>query len=192
VGAVFDVVIETERLRLRPYRQDDLDDLAAMFADPVHMEWYPSPFSREMTQAWIDKQFERYEHDGFGLFVVEELDGDGFAGTVGPSIQEVDGERLVEIGWHIRPGLKERGWIFFIHAIDDQGNIVVNKQISFDIQDQASPDETIRFNTISFATAPREAARRLAVGFYRPGLGQLRADKGVRDWNGGRVIVPAP
>jgi hypothetical protein len=101
-------------------------------------------------------------------------------------------EMTVRIWWRPLPGLKERGWIFFIHAIDDQGNIVVNKQISFDIQDQASPDETIRFNTISFATAPREAARRLAVGFYRPGLGQLRADKGVRDWNGGRVIVPAP
>ena len=107
---MFDVVIETERLRLRPYRRDDLDDLAAMFADPVHMEWYPAPFTREGTQAWIDKQFERYERDGFGLFLVEELEGGGFAGTVGPSVQDVDGEPLVEIGWHIRPGLKGRGY----------------------------------------------------------------------------------
>jgi hypothetical protein len=101
-------------------------------------------------------------------------------------------EMTVRIWWRPMPGLKERGWIFFIHSIDDQGNIVVNRQMSLDIQDPASPDETIRFNTITFASASREAARRLAVGFYRPGLGQLRADKGVRDWNGGRVIVPAP
>jgi [ribosomal protein S5]-alanine N-acetyltransferase len=106
---VFDVVIETERLILRPYRQDDLDDLAPMFADPEHMRWYPAPFTREQSQAWIDKQFERYERDGFGLFVVELLDGGGFAGTVGPTMQQVDGEPRVEIGWHIRPALKGRG-----------------------------------------------------------------------------------
>jgi ribosomal-protein-alanine N-acetyltransferase len=106
---VFDVVIETERLILRPYRQDDLNDLAPMFADPEHMRWYPAPFTREQSQAWIDKQFERYERDGFGLFVVELLDGGGFAGTVGPTMQQVDGEPRVEIGWHIRPALKGRG-----------------------------------------------------------------------------------
>jgi RimJ/RimL family protein N-acetyltransferase len=106
---MFDAHIETERLRLRPYRQDDLDDLAAMFADPEHMRWYPAPFTRDETQRWIDRQFSRYETDGFGLFVVEELD-DGFAGTVGPTTQDVDGEALVEIGWHIRPGRKGRGY----------------------------------------------------------------------------------
>jgi RimJ/RimL family protein N-acetyltransferase len=110
VARVFDVVLETERLRLRPYRQEDLDDLAPMFADPEHMRWYPAPFSREEAQLWIDRQFERYETDGFGLFIVEELEDGGFVGTVGPSIQDVDGERLVEIGWHIRPGSKGRGY----------------------------------------------------------------------------------
>jgi ribosomal-protein-alanine N-acetyltransferase len=106
---VFDVMIETERLLLRPYRQDDLDDLALMFADPEHMRWYPAPFTREESQAWIDKQFERYERDGFGLFVVELLENGGFAGTVGPTMQQVEGEPRVEIGWHIRPALKGRG-----------------------------------------------------------------------------------
>jgi len=106
---MFDAVIETERLRLRPYRHDDLEALAEMFADPVHMEWYPTAFSREQTQAWIDRQFERYENDGFGLFVAELLEDGRFAGTLGPTVQHVEGERRVEIGWHIRPALKGRG-----------------------------------------------------------------------------------
>ena len=106
---MFDVVIETERLRLRPYRPDDVEDLAAMFADPVHMEWYPSAFTREQSQAWVDKQFQRYEDDGFGLFVAELLPDGGFAGTLGPTVQQVEGEPRVEIGWHIRPALKGRG-----------------------------------------------------------------------------------
>ena len=63
---VFDVVLETERLRLRPYRPEDLDDLAAMFGDPEHMRWYPAPFTREETQAWMDRQGARYREDGSG------------------------------------------------------------------------------------------------------------------------------
>ena len=105
----FDVVLQTERLRLRPYRQEDLDDLAAMFADPEHMRWYPSAFSREQSQAWIDRQVSRYEDDGFGLFLAELREDGSFAGTLGPTVQTVEGERRVEIGWHIRPSLKGRG-----------------------------------------------------------------------------------
>ena len=105
----FDVVLETERLRLRPYRADDLDDLAEMFADAEHMRWYPSAFTREQTQAWIDRQFQRYVEDGFGLFLAELREGTAFAGTIGPTVQTVEGERRVEIGWHIRPWLKGRG-----------------------------------------------------------------------------------
>lgn len=107
---MFDDVLETDRLRLRPYREDDLDALATMFADPVHMRWYPATFSRADTQAWVDRQLERYRNDGFGLWIAEERDGAGFVGTVGPVRQEVEGRSEVEIGWHVRPGLKGRGY----------------------------------------------------------------------------------
>ena len=42
--------LETERLLLRPYRLEDLDDLHAMFSDPEHMRWYRSR-SPEGTQS---------------------------------------------------------------------------------------------------------------------------------------------
>jgi RimJ/RimL family protein N-acetyltransferase len=102
-------VIETERLRLRAYRRDDVDALAEMFADPEHMRFYPAPFSREQTQAWVDRQFERYREEGFGLWVIEDRETAGFLGTAGPSIQIVEEVREVEIGWHVRPGAKGRG-----------------------------------------------------------------------------------
>ena len=75
----------TERLRLRPYRPEDLDDLAAMFGDPEHMRFYPSAFDRATTQAWLDRQSERYEQEGFGLWLAEERSNGGFVGTIGPA-----------------------------------------------------------------------------------------------------------
>lgn len=101
--------LETERLVLRPYRWDDLDDLHAMFSDPEHMRWYPEPFALEGTRAWLERTFERYRNDGFGLWIVVERGSGRFLGTAGPTLQVVDGANDVEIGWHTVPGRKGEG-----------------------------------------------------------------------------------
>ena len=67
---------------LRPYREEDLEDLHAMFSDPEHMRWYPAPFDRDGTQAWIGAHVRAVPDDGFGLWIVEDrcdgrVPGDG-------------------------------------------------------------------------------------------------------------------
>ena len=101
--------LETERLRLRPYRLEDLDDLHAMFSDPEHMRWYPAPFDRETTRAWLERQIEGYRTRGFALLIVEDRETGAFLGTAGPSLLQVEGVDEVEIGWHTRPGRKGEG-----------------------------------------------------------------------------------
>lgn len=104
-----DFRLETERLRLRPYREDDLADLHAMFSDPDHMQWYPFTFDREETQGWIDRRFEEYREDGFGLWIVEDRGTREFLGTAGPGVRIVGEVPHVEIGWHTKPGRKGEG-----------------------------------------------------------------------------------
>jgi [ribosomal protein S5]-alanine N-acetyltransferase len=101
--------LDTERLRLRAYRREDIEDLAPMFADPEHMRYYPAPFTREQTVAWIERQLERYRDEGFGLWVIEDKATGEFVGTAGPTVQVVEGVRDVEIGWHVKPGRKGQG-----------------------------------------------------------------------------------
>ena len=104
-----DFRLETERLRLRPYRPGDLDDLHAMFSDPEHMRWYPAPFDLETTQAWLDRQLAAYDTRGYALWVVEDWASGAFLGTAGPTLQMVAEVDEVEIGWHTRPDRKGEG-----------------------------------------------------------------------------------
>jgi RimJ/RimL family protein N-acetyltransferase len=94
--------IRTERLLLRPLTTDDVDSLLRILGDPQTMRWYPAPLEREDVVGWIERQRDRYEHDGFGLLGVEESATGEFLGDCGPTVQNVDGDPHVELGWHVR------------------------------------------------------------------------------------------
>jgi len=101
--------LETERLLLRPYRLEDLDDLHAMLSDPEHMRWYPEPFSREVSLQGLERQIARHETRGYALWIVEDRRTGAFLGTAGPSLVTTEEADEVEIGWHTRPGRKGEG-----------------------------------------------------------------------------------
>jgi len=97
-----DLRLETARLRLRPLGLDDVDALETVIGNAETMRWYPAPYDRDGVIAWIDKQLQRYERDGFGLLAVEERATGAFIGDCGPTVQLVEGEPHVELGWHTR------------------------------------------------------------------------------------------
>lgn len=101
--------LETARLRLRPLEMTDADALNVIQSDPVHMRFYPHPFSLQESRAWIDRMRERYERDGFGLLAVEDRATGEFLGNVGPILQHVDGVDEVELGWSITPARARQG-----------------------------------------------------------------------------------
>jgi RimJ/RimL family protein N-acetyltransferase len=76
------VLIETPRLRLRPWREADCDAFAEMHADPDVMVDAPGPLTREKSDRKLDRYVAAFERDGFCQWAVETLDGDfiGYAG----------------------------------------------------------------------------------------------------------------
>ena len=103
--------LETARLRLRPFHDDrsDVEAMLAVLGDPESMRYYPAPFEREGTLAWIDRQLERYERDGFGLLAIEDRETGEVIGDCGPTVQEADGESYVELGWHVLASRQRQG-----------------------------------------------------------------------------------
>lgn len=61
------VILETERLYLREFSQEDIHALYTIFPDAETMKYYRAPFTYEQTQNWIKRNQERYREDGYGL-----------------------------------------------------------------------------------------------------------------------------
>jgi ribosomal-protein-alanine N-acetyltransferase len=103
--------LETERLRLRPFAADrsDVDALVPVLGDPESMRWYPAPFDLDGTRAWVDRQLERYATEGVGLLVIEDRETGEVLGDCGPTFQDVDGDMLLELGWHVRRDRQGQG-----------------------------------------------------------------------------------
>ena len=103
-------MIETKRLLLREYSPDDFDALYAILSDPETMRHYPAPFDAARTRRWIDWNLENYEKYGFGLWAVVLKETGAFIGDCGLTLQNIDGEALPEIGYHIHRDHWRRGY----------------------------------------------------------------------------------
>jgi ribosomal-protein-alanine N-acetyltransferase len=103
------IIIETERLLLRQYKEDDIPSLHSIFSDSETMEYYPNPFSFEQTQNWVKRNQERYQEDGYGLWAICMKENNEFIGDCGLVKQKVDGRTEVEIGYHINKKYWSKG-----------------------------------------------------------------------------------
>jgi ribosomal-protein-alanine N-acetyltransferase len=95
--------LRTSRLVLRRWRDDDREPFAALNADPVVMEHFPSPLSREESDALVDRIESGLEQRGWGLWAVEVAGRPAFVGFVGLNLATFDAPftPAVEVGWRL-------------------------------------------------------------------------------------------
>ena len=103
-------VLATERLTLRELAAGDLDFVAGMLSHPEVMRFYPKQYSREESQAWIERQIQRYADHGHGLWLVAERGSQSPVGQVGLMMQEVEGTWEAEIGYLVHRPFWRRGY----------------------------------------------------------------------------------
>jgi RimJ/RimL family protein N-acetyltransferase len=135
-------VIETKRLKLRMWREADIEPNTAMLADPASGRFITAD-GKPVTDAYVGWRNAtimsgHWLLHGVGMFVVEEKSSGKFAGRVGPWCPP--GWPGFEVGWGIASEFRGKGyaleaarasidWTFanfeieqIIHCID-RGNI---------------------------------------------------------------------
>lgn len=104
------VVIETERLLLREMTEDDFEALYKVLTDSDIMQHYPYTFDDTRVKGWINKNIERYQIFGFGLWAVCLKETGEMIGDCGLTMQLINGQIKPEIGYHIRGDKQRKGY----------------------------------------------------------------------------------
>ncbi|MFD7992599.1 GNAT family N-acetyltransferase [Streptomyces mexicanus] len=98
-------MLETPRLILRRWREEDVAPMAAVNADPEVMRWIRDGgvLDEQQTRGRIQARESEWESRGFGLFAVEIRSTGELAGFTGLSVPEYFPEVLpaVEVGWRL-------------------------------------------------------------------------------------------
>jgi RimJ/RimL family protein N-acetyltransferase len=99
-------------LLLREWRDSDRDPFAAMNADALVMEHFPSPLTRTESDALAGRNRAHIELHGFGLWAMEIPEVTAFAGFVGLAVPafDVPFAPAVEVGWRLARDHWGRGY----------------------------------------------------------------------------------
>ena len=91
--------LETPRLLLRQFRQNDSDALAALHADPEVMKYLGDGKPKARAETWLmmASYLGHWELRGFGLWAVEERATDEFIGRIG--LLNPEGWPGLEVAW---------------------------------------------------------------------------------------------
>ena len=104
------MILETKRLIIREYTPKDFDVLYEIFSDAETMKYYPKPYDENGVRRWIDRCIGSYKQNGFGLWALELKETGAFIGDCGISMQNIDGEILPEIGYHVNKKYWRQGY----------------------------------------------------------------------------------
>jgi len=103
------MILETERLILREYKEEDFNDLFKMISDPITMQYYPKPYDLNGAKRWLNWSIENYKN-GLGWLAITLKENGVFIGDCGITMQNIDGKMLPELGYHIEKNYWRKGY----------------------------------------------------------------------------------
>lgn len=101
-------MIETERLTLRRFRDEERDTVACWNADPEFTRHLAGVQTRAQSDEGFDRWRRHWEEHGFGLLAVEWRETGELIGRVGPQYHRA-WPHDPELGWALAPAWWGRG-----------------------------------------------------------------------------------
>jgi RimJ/RimL family protein N-acetyltransferase len=108
------IELETARLTLRQWREEDKLPLYHMCSDPSVMRYFPAPLLREQSDELFERASRLIDENGWGFWAVELKESGEFIGFVGMHFQDADSgipcAPLTEIGWRLSKAHWRKGY----------------------------------------------------------------------------------
>lgn len=105
-------VLETERLRLRGFGQQDVEDYFALVSDPEVVRYVGAGLPLPREQSWQSLAYlvGHWQLLGFGLWAIEEKKSGKVIGRVG--LYQPEGWPGLELGWMIAKSHWRQGFAY--------------------------------------------------------------------------------
>ena len=129
-------VLETHRIRLRPYRADDVEAMFALYSDPRVMRYWSFPAWVELAQArtYLNRALAGMDSGEIFPWAVADLESDRLIGAL--TLFSLHAEQLrAEVGYSLSPDFQGRGLAAealrcgLSHAFDALGLVRVEADI---------------------------------------------------------------
>ncbi len=104
------MIMETDRLFLREMTQADFPLLCRHLQDAEVMYAYEHAYGDDEVQEGINKQFQRYSENGFGVWAVILKQSGELIGQCGLSMQPCEEDEVLEIGYIFQKQYWHKGY----------------------------------------------------------------------------------
>ena len=102
-------VLETSRLTLRPFREDDVDLLSELMANQDFMRFSLGVYTREQTRGFLEKLLAWHNANKPSLFAAMLRSNGMLLGYCGFYHQHIDEVDEIEIGYRMHPAYWNQG-----------------------------------------------------------------------------------
>ena len=96
--------LESERVLLREWQEDDLEPWVALNLDSENLRYFPRTYSDEESRASFTRISDSLKESKYGLWAAEEKSSKEFMGFIGLAKAELPGVSFMpchEIGWRL-------------------------------------------------------------------------------------------
>jgi RimJ/RimL family protein N-acetyltransferase len=147
-------VTETARLRLEPLGPEHLEELLALRSEPLVSEWFGGFLDTAAAEERLASSVAEWE-EGLGSWSAYRLEDGDYVGQGGPRWFDVEGRRVVEVGWSLMPRHWGRGYATEIGA--------AGIDLAFDVTDV---EEVVAY-TLPENSRSRAVMERLGLSYER-------------------------
>ncbi|WP_374831804.1 GNAT family N-acetyltransferase [Paenochrobactrum pullorum] len=108
------IILETERLIIRNWREKDRELMHRLNHDDQIMEFFPFRRNREESDQLYDRFYKMIVDTGYGFYALERKDNGeciGFCGLAETHMEPFFKDGTVEIGWRLIPETWGKGYV---------------------------------------------------------------------------------
>lgn len=104
------VILQTPRLFLREFTQEDFPQLLSLMQDRAAVYAYEHDFMEEEVKEWLGLQLYRYRADQIGFWGAFHRETAELVGHAGLSYEEICGRRLLDSGYLLKHAFWHMGY----------------------------------------------------------------------------------